>query len=63
MFSSLRSSRAKKAVAAALAATFVLAAAGCGQKQQQGAKQRRAKQLVCFHWAIFLSCGLLGLSI
>ena len=39
MFSSLRSSRAKKAVAAALAATFVLAASGCGQKQQQGAKQ------------------------
>lgn len=38
MFSSLRSSRAKKAVAAALAATFVLAASGCGQKQQ-GAKQ------------------------
>ena len=39
MFSSLRSSRAKKALAAALAATFVLAASGCGQKQQQGAKQ------------------------
>lgn len=38
MFSSLRSSRAKKALAAALAATFVLAASGCGQKQQ-GAKQ------------------------
>lgn len=39
MLSFIRSSRAKKAMAAALAATFVLAAAGCGSKQQQGAGQ------------------------
>lgn len=39
MFSFIRSSRAKKAVAAALAATFVLAVSGCGQKQQQGGNQ------------------------
>lgn len=39
MFSFIRSSRAKKALAAALAATFVLAASGCGQKQQQGGNQ------------------------
>ncbi len=34
MLSFIRSSRAKKAMAAALAAAFVLAAAGCGNKQQ-----------------------------
>lgn len=39
MFSFLRSSRAQKAAAAALAATFVLAVSGCGQKQQQGGQQ------------------------
>lgn len=39
MFSFLRSSRAKKATAAALAATFVLAVSGCGQKEQQGGQQ------------------------
>ena len=39
MFSFIRSSRAKKAVAAALAATFVLAMAGCGKQQQQGGQQ------------------------
>ncbi len=39
MFSFIRSSRAKKAVAAALAATFVLVVSGCGQKQQQGGNQ------------------------
>ena len=50
MFSSLRSSRAKKALAAALAATFVLAASGCGQKQQQGAKQ--AKNSLMFHYFV-----------
>ena len=32
----IRSDRARKAMAAALAATFVLSVAGCGQKQQQG---------------------------
>ena len=36
MFSFIRSGRARKAMAAALAATFVLSVAGCGQKQQQG---------------------------
>ena len=39
MFSFIRSSRAKKALAAALAATFVFAVSGCGQKQQQGGNQ------------------------
>ncbi len=34
MFSFIRSSRARKAMAAALAATFVLALSGCGNKQQ-----------------------------
>ena len=36
MLSFIRSGRARKAMAAALAATFVLSVAGCGQKQQQG---------------------------
>ena len=36
MLSFIRSGRARKAMAAALAATFVLIVAGCGQKQQQG---------------------------
>lgn len=39
MFSFLRSSRAQKALAAALATTFVLGVAGCGNKQQQGGQQ------------------------
>ena len=39
MFSFLRSSHAKKAVAAALATTFVLSVAGCGNQQQQGGQQ------------------------
>ena len=39
MFSFLRSSHAKKAMAAALAATFVVSVAGCGNKQQQGGQQ------------------------
>ena len=38
MLSFIRSGRARKAMAAALAATFVLSVAGCGQKQQQGGK-------------------------
>lgn len=39
MLSFIRSGRARKAMAAALAATFVLSVAGCGQKQQQGGNQ------------------------
>ena len=39
MLSFIRSCRARKAMAAALAATFVLSVAGCGQKQQQGGNQ------------------------
>lgn len=39
MFSFIRSSRAKKAVAAALAATFIMAAAGCAKQGQQQAAQ------------------------
>ena len=39
MFSFLRSSHTKKAMAAALAATFVVSVAGCGNKQQQGGQQ------------------------
>ncbi|MCI7676042.1 MAG: efflux RND transporter periplasmic adaptor subunit [Phascolarctobacterium sp.] len=39
MISFIRSSRAKKAVAAALAATFIMAAAGCAKQGQQQAPQ------------------------
>lgn len=39
MLSFIRSSRAKKAMAAVMAATFVFAAAGCGNKQQQAGGQ------------------------
>ena len=39
MFSFIRSSRAKKAVAAVLAATFIMAAAGCAKQGQQQAPQ------------------------
>lgn len=39
MFSFLRSSRAQKALAAALATTFVLGVTGCGNQQQQGGQQ------------------------
>ena len=39
MISFIRSSRAKKAVAAALAATFIMAAAGCAKQGQQQASQ------------------------
>ena len=39
MLSFIRSSRAKKAVAAALAATFIMAAAGCAKQGQQQAPQ------------------------
>lgn len=39
MLSFIRSSRAKKAVAAVLAATFVMAAAGCAKKGQQAGAQ------------------------
>lgn len=39
MLSFIRSSRAKKAMAAALAAAFVLSVAGCSQKQQQTGAQ------------------------
>ena len=39
MLSFIRSGRARKAMAAVLAATFVLSVAGCGQKQQQGGNQ------------------------
>ena len=41
MLSFIRSGRARKAMAAALAATFVLSVAGCGQKQQQGGNKVR----------------------
>lgn len=39
MLSFIRSSRAKKAMAAALAATFVLALSGCGKNEQQAGTQ------------------------
>lgn len=39
MLSFIRSSRARKAMAAVMAATFVLAIAGCGNKQQQAGSQ------------------------
>lgn len=46
MFSLIRSSRAKKAVAAALAATFIMAAAGCAkQGQQQGSQATLVKTM------------------
>ncbi len=45
MLSFIRSSRAKKAMAAALAATFVLAAAGCGNKQQAAGQATLVKTM------------------
>ena len=39
MFSFIRSCKAKKALAAALAATMVMAVAGCGGNKQQAASQ------------------------
>ncbi len=45
MLSFIRSSRAKKAMAAALAATFVLVAAGCGNKQQAAGQATLVKTM------------------
>ncbi len=45
MLSFIRSSRAKKAMAAALAAAFVLAAAGCGNKQQAAGQATLVKTM------------------
>ncbi len=45
MLSFIRSSRAKKAMAAAMAATFVLVAAGCGNKQQAAGQATLVKTM------------------
>lgn len=45
MLSFIRSSRARKAMAAALAATFVLSVAGCAQKEQNAAQATLVKTM------------------